>query len=213
MTKFAFDANVVIGLHTVHHLEFVMSRLSELSDTVCMDKNNVRELLMESGIKQKRVLEQSKIFKEISPDEEDFKKFKTELADRKIFLQGVDKYVLYIAQKQKVDYVVTFDQTVLRKTDTYRKKYGIKYMKSMTTVGLIHYLYMNDKIKFDEYLGVVLNYFKYVEMDNLFDAITNPSREWDLKAVRERFQRYKDPILDGLREKIDGAQTKVDMYG
>lgn len=213
MTKFVFDANVVIGLHNVHHLEFVMSRLSELSDTVYMDKNNVLELLRKSGREQKRVLEQSKIFKEIPPDEEDFKRFKMELADRNIFLQGADKYVLYIAQKQKVDYVVTFDENVLRKTDKYRKQYGIRYMKPMTTVSLINYLHMNDKIKFDKYLGVVLNYFKYVEIDNLFDAITNPSREWDLKAVRERFQRYRDPILDGLKEKIDGAQTKVDMYG
>lgn len=213
MTKFAFDANVVIGLHNVHYLELVMRKLSELSDTVYMDRNNVHELTRESGIAQKRLLERSGIFKEISPDEGDFKKFKIGLAENKILLQGPDQYVPYIAQKQKVDYVVTFDQTVLIKTETYRKLYGIRYMKPMTTVTLINYLYMNDKIKFYEYLKVVLDYFKYEEMNNLFKAITDPNRGWDLKAVRERFQSYKDPLLNSLKEKIDGAQTKVDMYG
>jgi uncharacterized protein YktA (UPF0223 family) len=213
MTKFAFDANVVIGLYSIQYLDSVMRKLSELSDTVYMDKNNTNELIRESGIAQKRLLERSRIFKEIVPDEKDFKKFKMELANNKILLQGPDKYVLYVAYKHRVDHVVTLDQNVLRKTERYRQKYGIKYMKPMTTVILLHYLYMNRKIKFDEYLKVVLNYFKYVEMSNLFDAITNPGREWDLKAVRERFQLYKDPLLDSLKEKLDGSQTKVDMYG
>ncbi|RJS71035.1 hypothetical protein CW696_04990 [ANME-2 cluster archaeon] len=213
MTKFAFDANVVIGLHNIHHLDCVMRKLIELSDTVYMDVNNVNELTRESGIAQKRLLERSKIFKEISPDKEDFEKFRMDLAKNKILLQGPDRYVPYIAQRQKVDYVVTFDQTVVRKTEMYRKQYGIKYMKPMTTVSLIHYLYMNKRIKFNGYLRVVLDYFKYEEMSNLFDAITNPARGWDLKTARERFQLYRDPILDSLREKIDGAQTKVDMYG
>ncbi len=213
MTKFAFDANVVIGLHNIHHLDCIMGKLIELSDTVYMDKNNVHELTRESGIAQKRLLERSKIFKEISPGEEDFKKFKMNLARNKIFLQGPDKYVLYIAQKQKVDHVVTFDLTVLRKIDMYRKQHGIKYMKPMTTVSLMRYLYMNKKIKFNEYLRVVLDYFKYEEMSNLFNAIKDPDRGWDLKAVKERFQLYRDPLLESLRERVDGAQTKVDMYG
>jgi len=213
MTKFAFDANVVIGLHNIHHLDCIIRKLSELSDTVYMDKNNVHELTRESGIAQKRLLERSKIFKEISPDEEDFKKFKMDLAKNKIFLQGPDKYVLYIAQKQKVDHVVTFDLNVVRKINVYRKKYEIKYMKPLTTVSLMRYLHMNNKIKFSEYLRVVLDYFKYVEMNNLFVAIKDPYRGWDINAVKERFQLYRDPLLESLRDRVDGAQTKVDMYG
>jgi len=213
MTKFAFDANVVIGLHTIDRLECVMRKLDELSDTVYMDENNVHELLRESGIAQKRLLQQSGIFKEVSPDKEDFERFKMDLSKNKIFLQGPDKYVPYIAQKQKVDHVVTFDLNVVRKINVYRKQYEIKYMKPMTTVSLMRYLYMNNKIKFSEYLRVVLDYFKYVEMNNLFVAIKDPYRGWDINAVKERFQLYRDPLLESLRDRVDGAQTRVDMYG
>lgn len=213
MTKFAFDANVVIGLHKIDRLECVMRKLNELSDTVYMDENNVRELLRESGIVQKRLLQQSGIFKEVSPDKEDFERFKMDLSKNKIFLQGPDKYVPYIAQKQKVDHVVTFDLNVVRKINVYRNQYEIKYMKPMTTVSLMRYLHMNNKIKFSEYLRVVLDYFKYVEMNNLFVAIKDPYRGWDINAVKERFQLYRDPLLESLRDRVDGAQTRVDMYG
>ena len=64
-----------------------------------------------------------------------------------------------------------------------------------------------------EYLRVVLDYFKYVEMNNLFVAIKDPYRGWDINAVKERFQLYRDPLLESLRDRVDGAQTRVDMYG
>ncbi|MCK4734599.1 MAG: hypothetical protein KAT65_19240, partial [Methanophagales archaeon] len=114
--------------------------------------------------------------------------------------------------KIKADYLITSDQNVLIKTEKIRRLYGIKYMQPMSNVALIHYLYVNEKFKFDEYLKLILEYFKYVEMKNIFDAIKNPDRDWELKDIRERFQLYKDPLLDAFKEKIDGAQTKVNMY-
>jgi hypothetical protein len=167
------------------------------------------------GYAPRRSLMNSGIFEEIQPDKEDFEKFRMHMEEKnKIFLSGKDKYVPYIAKKIKADYVVTFDQNVLIKTEKIRKKFGLEYMKAMTNVGLIKYLYDEKKFKFDEYTKIVLEYFKYVEMQNIFNAITNPDRGWDLKSVKERFQLYKDPLLDALKEKVaDGAQIKVGMYG
>ena len=213
MTKFVFDANVVIGFHTINYLDTILKKLRELSDRVYMDENNVHELTKKSGYTQKTLLSSSGIFEEILPDETDFEKFKIGLNKNKIFLSVPDMHVLYLAKKKKADYVVSFDQTVLRKAKKVMEMYGIKYMNPISNVELIYYLFVNGKIEFDNYMKVVLEYFKYVEMDNIFNAITNPNRSWDLKAVRERFQLYKDPLLDSLEERVDGAQAKVSMYG
>ena len=213
LTKFVFDANVVIGFHDIKYLDIVLKKLKELSNKVYMDENNVRELIRESGYKQKTLLQNSGIFEEISPEKEDFEIFKRDLTKNNIFLSGPDKHVPYIAKKIKADYLITSDQNVLIKTEKIRRLYGIKYMQPMSNVALIHYLYENEKFKFDEYLKVILEYFKYVEMKNIFDAIKNPDRDWELRDIRERFQLYKDPLLDAFKEKIDGAQTKVNMYG
>jgi len=213
LTIFVFDANVVIGFHNIHYLGIVLKKLRELSNKVYMDENNVHELIKESGYKQKTLLKNSGIFEEISPDKEDFENFRMDLTKNKIFLSGPDKHVPYIAKRIKADYLITSDQNVLIKTEKIRKLYGIRYMKPMSNVALIHYLYVNGKFKFDEYLKIILEYFKYEEMKNIFDAIKNPDRGWELKDIRERFQLYKDPLLDALKEKVDGAQTKVGMYG
>ena len=214
LTKFVFDANVVIGFHNIYYLNIILQKLRELSDRVYMDENNVRELIRESGYVQKTLLKNSGIFEEILPDKEDFENFRTDLEKaKKIFLSGPDKHVPYIAKKIKADYVISSDQNVVIKTEKIRKMYGIKYMKPMSNVALIHYLYVNGKFKFDEYLKIVLEYFKYEEMKNIFDAIKNPDRGWELKDIRERFQLYKDPLLDAFKERVDGEQTKVGMYG
>jgi hypothetical protein len=135
------------------------------------------------------------------------------LSQKRINLSGPDKHVPYVAKIKRADYVVTSDQNVLEKTEKIRKTYLITYMKPMTNVFLIHYLHVNGKLKFEEYAKIVLEYFKYEEMKNIYDAIKNPDRGWELKEVRDRVQWYKDPLLEALKERIDGAQAKVKMYG
>ena len=45
-----------------------------------------------------------------------------------------------------------------------------------------------------------------------YDGIKNKNREWPFEDVRERVQWYKDPLVDALTDKMDGAQVRVKMY-
>jgi hypothetical protein len=36
LNKFVFDANVVIGFHSIHYLDIILKKLEELSDKVYM---------------------------------------------------------------------------------------------------------------------------------------------------------------------------------
>jgi len=216
MTKFVFDACIPIGLHAIkiEYLEKALQKLCELFDEVYMDHENVLELSRDSGAGEKGALRSSSIFHETRADESDFEDFRMSLAGHKIILSTEDTHVLYVAYKKKADYIVSSDGNVLKQANKMKKKFGIEYMKPMTNVGLINYLYENKKISYNEYLEVTLNYFKYVEMDNIYEAITDRDRAWDVRAIKERFQVYKNPLLEALKRKTDEQQKKVDMsYG
>jgi hypothetical protein len=45
LTKFAFDANVIIGFDNIHRLKIVLKKLEELNDKVYIDKENYYEVL------------------------------------------------------------------------------------------------------------------------------------------------------------------------
>jgi hypothetical protein len=216
MTKFAFDACIPIGLHAIKYLSDVLQKLKELSDRVYMDHENVSELVRESGAGEKSALSSSGIFHDERADDRDFEGFRRWLADHKIVLKDKDTHVLYVAYKKKTDYTVSSDGTVLKQADRMRVEFGIEYMKPMTNVGLINYLYANGKISYKEYLEVTLKYFKYVEMENIYNHLTVADKElrWDVRVIKERFQVYKNPLLEALKGKRDEQQKKVDMaYG
>lgn len=212
LTTFAFDACVVIGFFNIGYLDLILKKLRELSDKVYMAENNVYEVMRKS-VKQKEILQKSGVFEEIPHDNVDFQNFTNCLSKENIFLSDDDRCVPYVGMKKKTTYLVSSDGNVVLKTDKIRKRFKIKYMAPITPVYLLHYLYLNGKLEFDEYLKIVLEYFKYEEMQNIYDAITQPDRAWSLEDMRARFQSYKDPLLQARMERIDGSQTKVSMYG
>lgn len=212
LTKFVWDANAIIHFDNIGYLENLLQKLEDLDDKVYMAEKNYYEAIT-GHIQRKKVLKNYRIFEIFLPDNDDFGIFQKKMLQNTINLSGKDKYVPYTAKIKKADYVVTSDENVLKKTKDIRNYYNIKsYMIPIINVSLITYLYVHKKLKIEEYVKTILKYFKYEEMDNIYDAIKNKNREWLFKDVRDRFQWYKDPLVDALTNKIDGAQVRVKMY-
>lgn len=211
LRKFVWDANVVIHFDNIGYLENFLQKLEELDDKVYMAEKNYDEATR-GHIQRIKVLKNYRIFEIFHPNNDDFDIFQNKLLQNRINLSGKDRYVPYTAKIKKADYVVTSDENVLKKTKDIRKYYNIKYMMPITNVSLITHLYVYRKLKIEEYVKIVLKYFKHEEMSNIYDAIKNKNRGWPLEDVRERVQWYKDPLVDALTDKIDGAQVRVKMY-
>jgi len=212
VTKFAFDANVIIGFYNIGHLKEILKKLEELDDRVYIDEKNYYEALIHHTAQKKTLLGRYRIFEVITSDEEKFKFFRQELSTNGINLQGDDRYVPYVGKIKMVNYLVTSDETVLKKTQKIRKYYKINYMEPITNVNLVTYLYSHGKLKLEEYAKIILEYFKYEEMRNIYRVLKRENCDWDEKDIIHRVQWYKDPLLDALAGRVSGAQTKVKMY-
>jgi predicted nucleic acid-binding protein len=46
LTKFVFDANVIIGFYNIGHLKEILKKLEELDDRVYMEDKNYHEALI-----------------------------------------------------------------------------------------------------------------------------------------------------------------------
>lgn len=75
---------------------------------------------------KKRALRNSGVFHDIrASDNNDFKDFRTRLADLRIVLSDKDLHVLYVACEKEADFVVSSDGNVINKTLTMKETFGL----------------------------------------------------------------------------------------
>ena len=79
-------------------------------------------------------------------------------------------------------------------------------------MNLATHLYSYGKFKLEEYAKIILEYFKYEEMRNIYRVLKRNNCDWEEKDIIKRVQWYKDPLLDALTGRMSGVQAKVDMY-
>jgi hypothetical protein len=128
-------------------------------------------------------------------------KISQELEKLKINLSRNDLQVLILAIAEKADLIVTSDMDVYDKIARYKKVKGINYMKPLTTVGLIQMLFEYNIIDSSVFFEKSLMLFKFKEIDNVMDNLSKRSKNYEIIAyykefMRERFQYYKDPLVD-----------------
>lgn len=203
MAKFTLDAEAVIGLNNIHHLDEILEALQKNGDFIYMAEENFYEVDTVARTKIKKAA------KDIIKGEcKDFQPFRDELADVGIAISGNDKYVPFIGKLTESDYIVTFDNVLTRKVNAYKAVYDCSFMIPISTIGLLKYLYEKRVLSYSKYMKIGLKYFKYEELANIHKGILN--QEWDIKTIQERFQLYKDPIVESYEKRISDTQRRID---
>jgi|GEM_PF-2770603 len=204
MAKFTLDAEAVIGLNNIHHLDEVLESLQKNGDFVYMSEENFYEVLNTPARTKIK-----KVAKDIIKGKcENFQKFRDKLADKGIIISGNDKYVPFIGELTESDYIVTFDTVLTKKIKKYQYIYKCGYMTPISTIGLLKYLYEKKVLSYSKYMKIGLKYFKYEELSNIHQGILN--QQWDINTIRERFQLYKDPIVESFEKRITEQQRRID---
>lgn len=208
MNKIVLDACVPIDLN-IPKIDFLETCLKCLNDEEIYISLVNYEEIDDSKIQKMLADYQVKI---VQNDEAEFKKFSAKLESLKINLETNDRHVLFLAYTQRADLVVSSDHNVFDKTNRYRKKNNLTFMRPMRTVLLLNYLYNKRRINFKIYIEKSLNLFKYKEIENIFlnhlcKENLKITREEQIKIIkefekftRERFQDYKIPLIEESRQ-------------
>jgi len=204
--KIVIDACVAFDLNhpKVNFLDDSLKFLSE--DIVLISTVNFEE----TDLKIQRILKSYKNVQIIDKDETKFGKFSTDLETLKINLTWKDRYVLFLANEVKADFVVSSDFNVYDKASRLRKLKNFRFMEPMTTVLLLEYIYNQGKIGYGVFFEKSLYLYKYKEIDNMLEHLGkqnfNVTREEQIeiiedckKTMKHRFQFYKDPIIAEFR--------------
>lgn len=202
MTKFTFDADIVIGLNNIKHLDEILESLQKNNDSIYMSEENFYEVDINARDKIKNVAKDI-----IKGKGEDFQKFRERLADKGIIISGKDKYVPYIAELTESDYIVTFDTILTRKANDYKDAYNCSHMTPISAIGLLKHLYESKFLSYPKYMKIGLKYFKYEELSNIHQGILK--QNWDIKAIRQRFQLFKDPIVESFEKRFKEQQRRT----
>lgn len=208
MKKIVIDACVAIDLNIkkVNFLEQLLSCLGD--DIICISSINFKEI---HDLNTQRLLKNSKYVQIMRDDDAKFIDFSHELELLKLNLSNKDRHVLFLANELNADFVVSSDFNVIDKVTKYRKIKKLDFMRPQTTVLLLDYLYQSGKIRYNEFFEKSLNLFKYKEIDNMLHHLSeenlNVPKPEQLKiinnykrSVRERFQIYKDPLVDEFKQ-------------
>lgn len=192
MAKFTLDAEVVIGLDNINHLDEILGLLQKNGDCIYMAEENFYEVDIKARTKIKKMAKDI-----IKGKSEDFQKFRDRLANTGITISGKDKYVPFIGELTESDYIVTFDVILIRKINDYRRVHNCNYIP-ISAIGLLKYLHENNVLDYPRYMKIGLKYFKVEGLSNIYEGISE--KDWDINAVREKFQLYKDPIVESIEK-------------
>lgn len=153
----------------------------------------------------------------IPSDQSKFDNFFSEIKSLELGLSINDSHVLFLAYTQEADFVVTSDDNVFDKTNKYKKNKNLTFMRPMTTVLLLDYIYKKGKMNFKIFFEKSLNLFKYKEIENIFmnhliKENLNVTREEKNEIIKnysgftmKKFQDYQGPLIVELRRlKLEG---------
>lgn len=214
--KMVIDACVIIDLDNPH-VNFIEGFLKCLGDdeiyisTVNFEEVHDRRL--------QDILSKSDNVSIVPADEEKFRVFSNELEPLRINLARKDRHVLFLADELKADYVVSSDLNVIDKSDKYRRHMRFKHMKTLTTVSLLEYFYLRERIEYNILLEKGLYLFKHKEIDNIMEHLSdenlNVSKQKQIEIIneykitfKERFEIYREPIVSQFRHLLSQGGFK-----
>lgn len=212
--KIVLDACVLIDLDlpNVDLIDTFIHFITNNSNyAVMISDENFDEISNNQHSKMKRKLTRSKNFSVIPINEKKFDAFTLELRNPlNITITTKDRCVLFLGIQEKANFISTSDTSLLEKIEKYRIKKNIRLgdeIYPINTMGLLKILYNEKIIDSQIYFEKSLALFKFKEIDNFFNHMETQNldvsgeRRRDLMqdcitVLKERFQVYKDPIID-----------------
>ncbi len=191
--KFAFDAQSIIAYKKIEHKfdnlqNKVIELLTEDGEECIMCEVNIDEV---SGWDPPASLNKVPRSKP-----ERFIEFRKQLRERNIKVAGrKDHHAFITALDADCDYLVTNDTTLVRAVGDFGDAWGSK-LRPFSPIQLISYLVSRDIISLRDFIVISLNIFKYDEIENIVKGIKES--QWLVDDAQEKFQDYKDPIIDRL---------------
>jgi len=212
--KIVLDACVLIDLDLpqVDLIGTLIKFMSKNSNyKIIISDENFDEIKNSIHSRMKRELASTPEFAVVPIDKNLFNTFTSALRDPlNINLSTKDRCVLFLGVQEKANFISTSDTSLIDKIEKYRNKKGIcraDEIFPINTMGLLKILYNEKEIDSQIYFEKALALFKFKEIDNFFKNMETQNlnvsgdRRRDLmqgcvKVLKERFQVYKDPILD-----------------
>lgn len=203
--KIVIDACVAIDLntHLENFLEEVLNCLGD--DEIYISKVNFEEI---QDYKTSNLINLSEKVHIKENSIKDFITFQSKIESHCINLADKDAHVLFLAESENADYVVSSDLNVFKQTNRYRKFMHHNHLIPFSTVDLLDYLYKNGRITGSIFFEKTLNLFKNKEIENVFTHMireenlncTKPQQINKVKPyqrmLKERFEMYRKPIIN-----------------
>lgn len=189
-----------------------------------ISNENFDEILNHIHSRMKRDLSSTTEFTVVPIDKTQFDTFTSALRDPlNINLATKDRCVLFLGVHENANFISTSDTSLIDKIEKYRKKKGIHRSDEIypiNTMGVLKILYDEKAIDSQIYFEKALALFKFKEIENFFKHMETQNldvsgdRRRDLmqdciKVLKERFQVYKDPILDEYKSLKSQGLIKI----
>lgn len=202
--KIVIDACVAIDLN-IPKVDFLEDFLKLMGDdNVLISTVNLNEVRVHDWRAEKLLRDYGVHI--IDNNETEFGRFSDELKILNLALSQNDRHVIFLANKSNADFIVSSDFNVYDKASRFKKIKKLSYMNPMTTVTLLAYIYKQDKIGYSLFLEKTLNLYKYKEIDNMLNHLSeedlNVTRQSQMEIIdefkqsmKERFHDYKTPLI------------------
>lgn len=212
--KIVLDACSLIDLD-LPHVQLIDTLIEFLKEKrnyeVMISEVNFNEITNNPHSQMKRKLTQSGILSIKKPDITKFEAFSDRLnKELHITIQTPDRHVLFAGVQNDATFISTSDTRLYYKINTYRDKERIRDKNKIfpiSTPGLLKILYDEKMIESDVYFEKCLQLFKFKEIKNFFDHMVTSKLKVEgqerveliddyIETLKERFQTYKDPVVD-----------------
>lgn len=196
MSKFVWDACVPIGLQKIQFLQKVIDAHRELKNEIFMHNKQIGEVknIYFSAYKK---LEKNKDIIRIYKKYDSIDMIMSEGMNLNLTLHSADWYVLLTAVDKSADFIISMDTGIINDCITYFNHFN-KSTIVVSTPYMLRYLHeeVPNIIDYLSFKTKSLELFKYDEIHNIYEKIKDPISNWNVKEVQNKFQYYKDPLID-----------------
>lgn len=224
--KIVLDASVLIDFDTpnVDLVDTFIKFTNENNNIqIIMSEVNFDEVENGRHSKMKRKLTNTSNFSIKPLDRPAFDTFSAKIKrELNLIIQDKDRAVLFQGVQENATFISTSDTGLYERILEYRQRKDIhsdQQIKPITTVGILDIMFETGSIDSSTFFEKSLALFKFKEIDSFFKQMVSTQLKVEgeqrnrliqnnIDVLKERFQFYKDPLVDAYRQlKSEGKIT------